>query len=57
MSFDLIDRKFGRKPEADESHCDVCKDIGWVDDRLGGEPTSGWTECPDCHNPEGNPSP
>jgi hypothetical protein len=39
------------EPEETEEHCDTCQGVGWVDERLGGIRTSGWSECPDCHNP------
>jgi Zn finger protein HypA/HybF involved in hydrogenase expression len=35
-----------------EIKCETCGDRGWVDESLGGEPTSGWAECPDCGNPD-----
>ncbi len=28
--------------------CLTCRDIGWIDNRLGGDPMRGWGACPDC---------
>lgn len=39
----------GEAPDIGE--CETCHGVGWLDQRLGGIPTSGWCECPDCRNP------
>lgn len=37
----------------DAVECECCRNIGLIDQRLGGVATSGWIECPDCHNENG----
>lgn len=37
------------KSGGEEPVCSTCNGIGRVDTGLGGEPTSGWVDCPDCN--------
>lgn len=59
MSFDLIDRKFGRKPTnepKEELHCFDCENDGWECFSTGRNDPH-FRECPKCGNPKRNPSP
>jgi hypothetical protein len=42
---------------AGQLRCETCRDVGWIDQRVGGKPLTPWCECPDCGNPDRMPQP